>query len=413
VALVPEAVKMLLKKQHTVSVQTGAGLAASIPDAQFAAAGPRSRPMRPNWPAADCLLAGAPRHQGRGGDLARRQGAHWFPGAVAQSRVGANPGQRRITSFSLDAIPRITRAQSMDTLSSMATIAGYKARCCWRPHLPKFLPMLTTAAGTIRPSQGLILGAGVAGLQAIATARRLGAVVEAFDVRPAVKEQVKSLGATFVEIPGQENLEDKGGYAKQVSAETLAKQQKLLHERAKLADFIISTAQVPGKPAPRLITKEMVADMKPGSVIVDLAAESGGNCELTQGRSSRDRARRHHPRPDQSAGHLPLDASRMFARNLATFILEITNETGFTMDWKNEIFAETCITLNGEVKRNGPHDRHAGHDLHFHPRHLHRRGGDQPGADGPAHAADVRGQRHSRHRADRRRHRAGHGGGQR
>ena len=160
--------------------------------------------------------------------------------------------------------------------------------------------MLTTAAGTIRPSQGLILGAGVAGLQAIATARRLGAVVEAFDVRPAVKEQIKSLGATFIEIPGQENLEDKGGYAKEVSAETLAKQQKLLHERAKVADFIISTAQVPGKPAPRLITKEMVADMKPGSVIVDLAAESGGNCELTKANQVVRAIRRHHSRPDQS-----------------------------------------------------------------------------------------------------------------
>ena len=184
----------------------------------------------------------------------------------------------------------------------MATVSGYSAVLLAATHLPRFLPMLTTAAGTIRPAQGLILGAGVAGLQAIATARRLGAVVEAFDVRPAVKEQVKSLGATFIEIPTTENLEDKGGYARQVSAETLAQQQKLLHERAKAADFIISTAQVPGKPAPRLITREMVADMKPGAVIIDLAAESGGNCELTQA----DQIVRHNGvadfGADQSAG---------------------------------------------------------------------------------------------------------------
>ena len=209
--------------------------------------------------------------------------------------------RRRLTSFSLDAIPRISRAQSMDTLSSMATIAGYKAVLLAAGALPKFLPMLTTAAGTIRPSQALILGAGVAGLQAIATSRRMGAVVEAFDVRAAVKEQIKSLGATFLEVPNQENLEDKGGYAKEVSAETLAKQRQLLHERAKVADFIITTAQVPGKPAPRLITKEMVADMKPGSVIVDLAAESGGNCELTKAGKTIARARRHHHRPGQPA----------------------------------------------------------------------------------------------------------------
>ena len=257
--------------------------------------------------------------------------------------------QRRVTSFSLDAIPRISRAQSMDTLSSMATIAGYCAVLLAASRLPKFLPMLTTAAGTIRPSQGLILGAGVAGLQAIATARRLGAVVEAFDVRPAVKEQVKSLGASFVEIPLTEHLEDKGGYAKEVSAEMLVQQQKLLHQRARLADFIISTAQVPGKPAPRLITREMVADMKPGSVIVDLAAESGGNCELTRADKVVHCNGVTILGPTNLPATLPLDASRMFGRNLANFILEITNEKGFTMDWKNEILAQTCITLHGEA----------------------------------------------------------------
>jgi NAD(P) transhydrogenase subunit alpha len=235
----------------------------------------------------------------------------------------------------------------------MATIAGYKAVLLAASSLPKFLPMLTTAAGTIRPSTGLILGAGVAGLQAIATARRLGAVVEAFDVRPAVKEQVQSLGATFIDVPVQENLEDKGGYAKQVSAETLAAQQRVLHERAKAADFIITTAQVPGKTAPRLITAAMVADMKRGSVIVDLAADSGGNCELTKAGQTVQAHGVTILGPTNLPATLPLDASRMFSRNLATFILEITNESGFTMDWKNEIFAQTCVTLNGEIPKRG------------------------------------------------------------
>jgi NAD(P) transhydrogenase subunit alpha len=242
----------------------------------------------------------------------------------------------------------------MDALSSQATVSGYRAGLSAAEHLAKFFPMFMTAAGTVPPAKVLVMGAGVAGLQAIATARRLGAVVEAFDVRSAVKEQIKSLGATFVEIPNQENLEDKGGYAKQVSAETLAKQQQLLHERAKVADFIISTAQVPGKPAPRLITKEMVADMKPGSVIVDLAAESGGNCELTRAGQTVFVHGVTILGPTNLPATMPLDASRMFARNLANFILEITSEKGFTMDWKNEIFAGTCVTHDGEITRKAP-----------------------------------------------------------
>jgi NAD(P) transhydrogenase subunit alpha len=332
VALVPDSVKSLAKKKHGVVVESGAGLAASIPDAEFEAAGARILPDAASVAAAaDCLLKVRPVTREEAANFPESKALIGFLAPLRNPELVQILVQRRITSFSLDAIPRITRAQTMDTLSSMATIAGYKAVLLAATHLPRFLPMLTTAAGTIRPSQGLILGAGVAGLQAIATARRLGAVVEAFDVRPAVKEQVKSLGATFIEVPTTENMEDKGGYARQVSAETLAKQQQLLHQRAKVADFIISTAQVPG------------------SVVVDLAAESGGNCELTQA----DQIVRHHGvtilGPTNLPASLPLDASRMFGRNLSAFIQEITNENGFTMDWKNEIFAETCITLNGEM----------------------------------------------------------------
>jgi NAD(P) transhydrogenase subunit alpha len=350
VALVPDSIKLLLKQKHAVLIQRGAGTAASIPDDQFVAAGARVVPDATEaLGLADCLVQVRPVSVADAKSMPEGKALIGFLAPLRNPAMVEILAQRRITSFSLDAIPRITRAQSMDTLSSMATIAGYRAVLLAASHLPKFLPMLTTAAGTIRPSQGLILGAGVAGLQAIATARRLGAVVEAFDVRPAVKEQVKSLGAAFVEIPVAENLEDKGGYAKSVSAETLACQQKLLHERVKLADFVISTAQVPGQPAPRLITKEMAADMKPGSVIVDLAAESGGNCELTQADQVVNYKGVIILGPTNLPATLPLDASRMFGRNLATFILEITNENGFTMDWKNEIFAQTCLTFNGRA----------------------------------------------------------------
>jgi NAD(P) transhydrogenase subunit alpha len=352
VALVPDSVKALVKKKHAVLLETGAGLASSIPDAEFEAAGARIMPDAASVATtADCLLKVRPLSKEEAAAIPEGKALIGFLAPLRNPELVQVLVQRRITSFSLDSIPRITRAQSMDTLSSMATIAGYTAVLMAATHLPRFLPMLTTAAGTIRPSQGLILGAGVAGLQAIATARRLGAVVEAFDVRPAVKEQIKSLGATVIEIPITENLEDKGGYARQVSAETLAKQQQLLAQRAKVADFIISTAQVPGKPAPRLITRQMVEDMKPGSVIVDLAADSGGNCELTVA----NQVVKHNGvtilGPTNLPATLPLDASRMFGRNLSTFIQEITNENGFTMDWKNEIFAETCVTLNGELKK--------------------------------------------------------------
>jgi NAD(P) transhydrogenase subunit alpha len=350
VALVPDSVKLLLKQKHSVLVQCGAGAAASIPDAEFQAAGARMvADARELAAQADCLLKIRPVTLDDAQALPEGKALIGFLAPLRNAELVQCLARRRITSFSLDSIPRISRAQSMDTLSSMATIAGYRAVLLAASNLPRFLPMLTTAAGTIRPAQGLILGAGVAGLQAIATARRLGAVVEAFDVRPAVKEQVKSLGAAFIEVPTGENLEDKGGYARQVSADTLARQQKVLQERVKLADFVISTAQVPGKPAPRLITREMVAAMKPGSVIVDLAAETGGNCELTRANEIVRFNGVTILGPANLPATLPLDASRMFARNLATFIQEITNEKGFTMDWKNEIFAQTCITLNGEA----------------------------------------------------------------
>jgi NAD(P) transhydrogenase subunit alpha len=357
VAMVPDTVKALIKKGHAVIVQSAAGATASISDSEFTAAGAKVVEDRAQVLAeCDCFLSIQPLAAGEVTALPQGKALIGFLAPGRNPELVQALVQRRITSFSMDAIPRITRAQSMDALSSMATIAGYKAVLLAASYLPKFIPMLTTAAGTIRPSKVLILGAGVAGLQAIATARRLGGVVEAYDVRPAAKEQVKSLGATFVEAPVAQEAETKGGYAKEVSADVLAQQRKLLHEHVAASDVVITTAQVPGKTAPRLVTKEMVYAMKAGSVIVDLAAESGGNCELTEPGMVAVKNGITIIGLKNLPATVPLDASRMLSRNFTAFILEITNEKGFTFDWNNEMFRETCITHNGEVnqKRSSP-----------------------------------------------------------
>jgi len=355
VALVPDAVKMLLKKQHAVSVQSGAGRAASIPDAQFADAGAQIAADAAGLAAvADCLLRVRPVTTGEAAGFPEGNAVIGFLAPLRNPELVSVLAARRITAFSLDAIPRISRAQSMDTLSSMATIAGYKAVLLAADALPKFLPMLTTAAGTIRPSQALILGAGVAGLQAIATARRMGAVVEAFDVRAAVKEQIQSLGATFLEIPNQENLEDKGGYAKQVSPETLAKTAAAFararqgggfhhHHRASARQ----TGPAPDHQGNGRGHETRLGHRGPGGgERRQLRIDAGGKTVCEHGVTIIG--------PTNLPARMPLDASRMFARNLANFILEITNEKGFTMDWKNEIFAATCVTHGGEITRKAP-----------------------------------------------------------
>jgi NAD(P) transhydrogenase subunit alpha len=257
--------------------------------------------------------------------------------------------ERGITSFAMEFVPRISRAQSMDALSSQAAIAGYKAVLIAADNLQKFLPMLTTAAGTIRPSGVLVIGAGVAGLQAIATARRLGAVVEAYDVRSATKEQVKSLGAKFVDTGV--SADGTGGYARELTAEEKAKQQEVLDSRIAAVDAVVSTAAVPGRPAPKIISRAAVERMRPGSVIVDIAAEQGGNCELT--------------RPGEIVEHqgvkiigalnlpaqLAYNASEMYARNLLNFLKPAIDEAGeLVIDWNDEVFAKSCLTHAGEIK---------------------------------------------------------------
>jgi NAD(P) transhydrogenase subunit alpha len=256
--------------------------------------------------------------------------------------------KRKVLSFSLDAIPRITRAQSMDALSSQATVAGYKAALIAADSLGKLFPMLMTAAGTITPARVLVLGAGVAGLQAIATCRRLGGVVEAFDVRAAAKEEVKSLGANFIELE-LETQEGSGGYAKEQSEEFLRRQRELLGKHAAQADVVITTALIQGRPAPVLLTKEMVMGMKPGSVVVDIAAEAGGNCELTEpGKVVVKHGVQIHG-VTNPAGMVPAVSSELYAKNLTNLLGLLVKDGELAVDFEDDIVKGSCITHDGEV----------------------------------------------------------------
>ena len=256
--------------------------------------------------------------------------------------------ERGITSFSMELVPRISRAQSMDALSSQASIAGYKAVLIAANQLQKFLPMLTTAAGTIRPAQVLVIGAGVAGLQAIATAKRLGAIVEAYDVRGATREQVKSLGAKFVDTGV--SAEGAGGYARELTEEEKRRQQEVLDARIAAADAVITTAAVPGRPAPKIILRGAVERMRPGSVIVDIAAEQGGNCELTRAGETVTHRGIEVVGPVNLPAQLAYNASEMYARNLLNFLTPALKEGELAIDWNDEVFAQACLTHAGEIR---------------------------------------------------------------
>src|SRR6202020_549588 len=255
---------------------------------------------------------------------------------------------RGITSFAVELIPRISRAQSMDALSSQAAIAGYKAVLIAADNLQKFMPMLTTAAGTIRPSQVLIIGAGVAGLQAIATARRLGAVVEAYDVRSATKEQVKALGAKFVDTGV--SADGTGGYARELTDEEKRKQQEVLDSRIAAADAVVTTASVPGRPAPKIISRSAVERMRPGSVIVDIAAEQGGNCELTRAGEVLEHQGVRIIGAVNLPAQLAYNASEMYARNLFNFLKSALVKGELAIDWNDEVFAQSCLTSGGTIR---------------------------------------------------------------
>ncbi len=357
VALVPDIAKRLVGDGMTVSVESGAGVAAGFTDEMYKAAGAEivGDPATV-WGQADVVLKiHMPSTHPRSGS----QEAAWVrPGVPVIGffqPLGNLDGVRELvktktTTFSLDALPRITRAQSMDVLSSMSTVTGYKAVLLAAAHLGKFFPMLVTAAGTLAPSKCLVLGAGVAGLQAIATARRLGAVVEAFDVRAAAKEQVESLGAKFIEDQAPAaDAEDAGGYAKELSEEQHKRNLALIHKHVAAVDVVITTALIPGRPAPTLITDEMVNDMRPGSVIVDLAAEAGGNCTLSE--AGRDVLHNGVTilGPQNLASSMPTHASQMYAKNITTFLRHLISDGALTLDMEDEITGATCITRDGEV----------------------------------------------------------------
>ncbi|QND82352.1 NAD(P) transhydrogenase subunit alpha N-domain-containing protein [Chromobacterium vaccinii] len=353
VAATPDTVKKLVGAGHAVVVEQGAGLAAALPDAAFLAAGATIAERRQEMlAAADIVLAV---RMPEAADVAALK-----PGAVLVGMLAPyqNPllpqlAAQRVSAFALELLPRTTRAQSMDVLSSQNNIAGYKAVLLAGQFYPRFMPMLMTAAGTVKAAKTLVLGVGVAGLQAIATAKRLGAVVEAYDVRPATREQVESLGAKFVEVPmtDDEKAASGGVYAREMSAEFLARQNALIAQRAAAADIVISTALIPGKPAPRLLSADAVAAMKPGSVIVDLAAEAGGNCELTRpgeawltGNGVRVVGLTNLP------AMLAADASSLYARNLHTFLGLLLGEGGLTLDLDDELVAATLVTHQGEQR---------------------------------------------------------------
>jgi NAD(P) transhydrogenase subunit alpha len=349
VALTPDVVRRLVQQGHDVRVEQDAGAAASYADGVFSEAGATIVPdAAALWGEADIvLMVGRPE-----GEVPRmKEGAllvgMLFP--VANPGLAKKLAEAGVTSFSLDQLPRLTRSQAMDVLSAMGTVAGYKAVLLAAARLGKFMPMLVTAAGTIAPAKVFVLGAGVAGLQAIATARRLGAVVTAFDVRPAVKEQVESLGAKFLEAEALEG-EGEGGYAKALSEEQHRREQELLHNHVREVDVVITTALIPGKPAPELITERMVSDMRPGSVIVDLAAESGGNCALTERGETVERHGVTILGPINLAASTPIHSSQMFAKNMFAFLKVLLDDEGqLKLDFEDEIVRGTCITHEGRV----------------------------------------------------------------
>ncbi|PMB01131.1 NAD(P)(+) transhydrogenase (Re/Si-specific) subunit alpha [Fischerella thermalis CCMEE 5268] len=356
VALVPDIVARLVKQGLEIWVEAGAGERAFFNDAAYEAAGATIiTDTNRLWSEADILLKVSPpreREDGRSEIDLLKEGSVLisFLNPLGNPVIAQKLAARKVTALSMEMIPRTTRAQSMDALSSQASIAGYKAVLIAAAALPKYFPMLTTAAGTIAPAKIFIMGAGVAGLQAIATARRLGAVVEAFDIRPAVKEEVQSLGAKFVEIKLDEETTAAGGYAKEISEASKKRTQEVVTEHIKNADVVITTAQVPGKKAPLLVTEEMVKQMKPGSVIVDIAAEQGGNCACTD--PGRDIVAHGVTiiGPINLPSSLPVHASQLYAKNLTSLMQLLMKDKNVEINFADDIIDAACITHAGEIR---------------------------------------------------------------
>ena len=349
VALVPDTATKLKAASLDVSVEAGAGAGAYISDDAYAAAGVKVvknaatlladadavlKVQAPSTEEVDLLKSGSVLIS--------------FLQPATQADVVKALAKRGVTAFSLELLPRISRAQSMDALSSQASAAGYKAVLMAAGRLGKFFPMMMTAAGTVAPARVLVMGAGVAGLQAIATARRLGAIVSAYDVRPAVKEEVQSLGATFIEL-ALESQQGEGGYAREQSEEFLRKQRDLIGEHVAKSDVVITTAAVPGRRAPLLVTGDMVKAMRPGSVIVDLAADTGGNVELTQAGKDLDVGGVTIIGTRNVPSTMPLHASQLFARNVMNLLLHLVKDGAITLDFQDEITKGSCVTHGGAI----------------------------------------------------------------
>ena len=352
VALTPQIAGQLIGDGAEVLVQSGAGDASGNLDEAYREAGATIVPDAASlYSQADMVL-----RVGRPSDEEvemLRDGTILIGtlGTLAKPELAQKLAKRGVTAISMDAIPRITRAQSMDTLSSQATVGGYKAVLIAAERLPKFFPLLTTAAGTIRPARGIVMGAGVAGLMAIGTARRLGAVVEATDVRPVVKEQVESLGAKFLEVPSTEDAQTASGYAKEVSEDYKRAQAALITDALRRCDACVTTALIPGRPAPKLVTAEQAAAMRPGSVLVDLAAEQGGNCELTRPGETHVVDGVTYIGERNLPSQLAVHASQMYSRNMEKLLLHITKDAEWKLDLGDEITRGLIVTRDGEVLR--------------------------------------------------------------
>jgi H+-translocating NAD(P) transhydrogenase subunit alpha len=360
VATVPEIVQKFTKAGYEVRIEHGAGMNSYFPDELYTTAGAKIATGQAGLlDGARIVLRVQPPTVAEVDQLAEGTIVIGFMNAPNNLDAIARMRDRKITAFSLELVPRITRAQSMDALSSQATAAGYTAAILGADNCPKFLPMLTTAAGTIRPATVLILGAGVAGLMAIATAKRLGAIVEAYDVRRAAGEQVRSLGARFLEL--EINAEGAGGYARELTPDEKAQEQQMVSAAVAKADIVITTAAIPGRRAPLLVTKETVAMMRPGAVIVDLAAESGGNCELTQAGKT---IREHGVMiigPQNLPARVPFHSSQMYAKNLQSFLgLLIDKDGTIIKEFTDEILVASLLVHAGEVRHAPTRDLLAG-----------------------------------------------------
>jgi NAD(P) transhydrogenase subunit alpha len=361
VALVPDVIPQLLKAGHKVSIEIGAGQRAGFTDEAYASAGAT---MTEDWPSlystGDLIVKVQRPLGGQGGSRNEIESFRGGAALIGLLQPAGDPkffrdlAERRVTAFAMELVPRTTRAQMMDALSSQSTVAGYKAVLIAASALQKFFPMLMTAAGTVRPARVLVIGAGVAGLQAIATARRIGAVVEAFDTRPVVKEQVQSLGARFIELDvAADEAQDAGGYARELREEHISREMELIRDRAREADVVITTALVPGKRAPVLVSAQTVREMKPGSVIVDLAGEQGGNCELSRPGETVEEHGVTIIAPLQISSDLSYHASQMYARNVAAFIALLAPKGALELNFGDDIIDATCVTSDGDIRSPG------------------------------------------------------------